>query len=426
MTTLVPQYYQGTTNAVNKPFNYKLGEWVSVFDFLTPTQISAVQSGSNTADLSTAISSAIATGKAVYFPAGTYLCNVTINNKTILFGDGSHVSILMAYNIASPIMLYGPTTYATPSPTIFWSYHSVVRNLGFQGVVTGGNPTGIGFAFGSADPATYVTNAEFASNVTFYNCFFQYLNKGVMFPFGNIGTSFYSCGFQSNYYGVYSKSNNSGSGSIMHAGNKYFYNGEVSGNTCGIYFDNQIDGFGGVGFTDVIFEQNINAVYINDTTNAPVLPPMFKDCWNEGNGALCSTSGNAVVDTWISGVKGTTNIGRYCFVLFGKQFIFDGGFVSGISFGSPNSNIFVKNARVENNPGLNGQEFSVSNANSSIQFENCISGSGFSSTNQQCLCVGVNHDINYDVTGTYYSSARAYYIPVSYNKVSNWIIRIIK
>jgi hypothetical protein len=406
------------TGSIGKTVHQKFQDYISVFDFLTTAQITAVQAQTSTEDLSSQIQFAIATGKAVYFPAGTYLCNATINNKTILFGDGSHISKLKAYNTALPIMLYGPLTHTTPSPTINWSYHSVVRELGFEGVLTAGVPTGIGFAFGSASPSTYVSGAEFANNVSFYNCFFQYLNKGVMFPFGNIGSQFYACGFQSNYYGVYSKSNNSGSGSSMHAGNKYFYNGEFSGNTCAVYFDNEVDGFGGVAFTDVIFEANINAVYIDDRTNSTFIPPMFKDCWNEANGSLCPTPGDAIVDTWIGGTQGSSNIGRYVYVFTTRQVVMDGGFVSGIAIGGTTF-VHVKNARVEVAFGLSGQDFGVSTANSAIEFENCYSGSGFTVINPQCINVGVNHVIFPTVTDTFYSSARAYYIPVSYNKSSS-------
>lgn len=369
----------------------------------------------------TAVQTALDTGLPIHFPAGTYLINVDIENKVIITGDGSHVSIVKAYDTSLPIMLYKASTLTTPSPAVSWSYHSEVRNLGFEGVLTGGTtPTGIGFAFGSADPAVYVTGAEYANNVSFYNCFFQYLNKGVMFPFGNIGSQFYACGFQSNYYGVYSKSNNSGSGDAMHSGNKYFYNGEFSGNTCAAYFDNAVDGFGGVAFTDTIFEANINAVYINNQISYGMYtPPMFKNCWNEANGANCSTLGNAIVDTWIGGVKGTTSIGRYPFYFNERQVTFDGGFVSGIALPSANSTVHVKNARVEQLAGLSGQDFSVSSLNSAIEFENCITGSGFTENNPQCLAIGINHVLYPDVTTTTYSYGRAVFKPVSYDKSSS-------
>ena len=368
-------------------------------------------------DDSVAIQKAFDSGLPVYFPSGTFSFNANINNKVVVSGNGSHASIIKPYNTALPILLYTPATISTPSPAVGWTYHSEIRNIGFEGILTAGVPTGIGFAFGAPTPSIYVSNAEFVNNVSFHNCFFQYLNKGVMFPFGNIGSQFYACGFQSNFYGIYSKSNNSGSGSIMHAGNKYFYNGEFSGNTCGAYFDNAVDGFGGVGFTDTIFEANINAVYINNQVPYGVyLPPIFTNCWSEINGVNCPTLGDAVVDTWIAGVQGSINIGRYPFYFNERQITFNGGVVNGVNLASANSTINIKNARVECAGGFGGQPSSVSSANSSIQFENCFSASGFDDVNQQCINVGVNHVLYPNVTDVYYSSSRAMYIPVSYNK----------
>lgn len=407
MTTLIPKFEQ-TNSTTNRAFNLKLQESISVLDFgADPT---------GATDSSTAIQAAVDSGKAVYIPAGTYKCNVNINNKTIIYGDGSHISIVKANDTALPIMLYKASTTSTPSPAIYWSYHSEIRNLGFQGT----SQVGIGFAFGSADPAVYVAGAEYANNVCFHNCLFQGLNKGVMFPFGNIGSQFYACGFQQNYYGVYSKSNNSGSGDIMHAGNKYFYGGEFSGNTCGAYFDNAIDGFGGVAFTDTIFEANINAVYINNQVDYGLyFPPMFKDCWNEANGERCPTAGNAVVDTWIGGVQGSVNLGRYPFFFNERQITIDGGYVSGIALGSAFSTVHVKNARVEWLYGLGGQDFSVSSVNSAIEFENCYTGGGFSENNPQCFAIGINHVLYPNVTDYYYAAGRARIFPVSYSKSSS-------
>jgi hypothetical protein len=83
MTTLIPKFKQPQTGAVNRDFDLKLDEYVAVTDF------GAV--GNGTGDDSTAIQNAINTGKAVYFPVGTYNITTTIffkNNGQILFGEG--------------------------------------------------------------------------------------------------------------------------------------------------------------------------------------------------------------------------------------------------------------------------------------------------------------------------------------------------
>lgn len=68
MTTLIPKYDQGSTNAVNRPFNQKLQERISVKDFGA--------TGNGTTDDTTFIQNAInyaaPIGKTVFIPAGTY------------------------------------------------------------------------------------------------------------------------------------------------------------------------------------------------------------------------------------------------------------------------------------------------------------------------------------------------------------------
>ena len=88
MTTLIPKYDQGSTGAVNRPINLKLGETVSVLDFgADPT--------GNT-DSTTTIQNAINSGAgSIYFPTGTYLVtslNVVSNQNW--HGDGQYVSTL--------------------------------------------------------------------------------------------------------------------------------------------------------------------------------------------------------------------------------------------------------------------------------------------------------------------------------------------
>jgi len=363
---------------------------------------------------STAISAAIATGKPVYFPAGTYLCNVTISNRTILFGDGSTATKIKPFSNTSPAMLYSYAAMSSPSPTSFWNYHSIVRDIGFYGTsaTSGGS---IGFSFGTGSPTTYTTNAEFANNVQFYNCFFKENYIGVQFPLGNIGSAFYSCGFQSNYYGVYMVNNKTGSGGLMHAGNKYFYNGEMSGNTCAVYCDNTADGFGGVEFTDVIFEANNIVIWLRDTSNVTYVPVNFKNCWNEGNGTLGGYT-TATIDSWSGSTKTTQVVSStYPWIISARTSSFDGGFVTGINLKSASSSVFVKNARVEQIAGVGGQPSVVDDTSSAIYLEDCTTAGGFNISYR-----GVNKSYlryaNNDATTTTFATSRCSYVPLSYAK----------
>ena len=74
MTTLVPKYDQGSTGAVNRAFNLKLQEFVSVKDFGA--------TGDGTTDDTSAIQAALNVGGKLYFPTGTYIFNSDITFST--------------------------------------------------------------------------------------------------------------------------------------------------------------------------------------------------------------------------------------------------------------------------------------------------------------------------------------------------------
>lgn len=361
---------------------------------------------------SVAIQSAIDTGKSVYFPAGTYLCNISINNKTVLYGDGSAISKITPFSASTPAMIYTFAAVANPAPGAYWSYHSEVRNVGFFG--TGKNSGNIGFSFGSSGPANYVANAEYANNVTFYNCFFKDLTVGVQFPFGNIGSAFYSCGFQNNYYGLYSLNNKSGSGDPMHAGNKYFYNGEFSSNVCAVYIDNgNQGGFGGIDFTDTIFEYNNIVLYlINDSVDISTAV-QFNNCWNEGNGVVTGLPAVSI-DLWTGGVRTTqTASPSFPWVIKNALTTIDGGFVYGINLKGANSQVYTRNSRVEATVPFGGTPCTVEDENSRIYFESCKSYSGFGAS-PQAVCKGVNYSLENSAALPALAGSRLRFLPLAY------------
>lgn len=100
MTTLIPKYDQGATNAINRPFNLKLQEQVSVLDFgADPTGIS---------DSSAAFTAALAASQNVFVPAGTYIVGTiilphTIGSGIVLRGANKETTILQAKLPNSPI-----------------------------------------------------------------------------------------------------------------------------------------------------------------------------------------------------------------------------------------------------------------------------------------------------------------------------------
>jgi hypothetical protein len=129
MTTLIPQYDQGSTNAVNRPINQKLGEFVSVKDFGAKGDGSIVSGAVTGTNDTTAINAAIAACGA---------------NKTLYFPDGMYI---ITPNTLSAITcsVYGPTATAIASQ--WTSGQGYIFKLNYTGetypVTLGSGVTGI-------------------------------------------------------------------------------------------------------------------------------------------------------------------------------------------------------------------------------------------------------------------------------------------
>lgn len=349
-------------------------------------------------DSSAAFQAAANTGKSIFIPAGTYKCNFTVSKRTIIFGEGSYVTILKPNNVATAII--------TETTNGHWAYSTEVHGIQFNST----GKTGVGYTFGKTNPADYATGDELVGNTKFFGCYFGNLDKGVQFPFGNIGSEFYSCGFSANRYGVYSLNNKFGS--IMHAGNKYFYAGEFDQNYCAVYVDNTCDGFGGFSFTDTIFEYNALVCSINNTYTA-VSPIQFKDCWNESNGLAAGLGTTVTIDAWSGTTKSTQTVPvNQAWRIGSDQVVFDGGFVAGLFMTKQGSQAFVSRSRVEQNSGYGGSEFQAI-SQCRIYFKDCQTSSGFNSI-PQCVDQGYTFNMVNDSTTTNAASARLNYLPLVY------------
>jgi hypothetical protein len=100
MTTLIPQYDQGATGAVNRPINLKLAESVSVLDF------GAV--GNGTADDTASIQAALNSGNSIYFPQGYTFgisSELTLSTNNVALYGGGTIAFLSSYNTASNTLL---------------------------------------------------------------------------------------------------------------------------------------------------------------------------------------------------------------------------------------------------------------------------------------------------------------------------------
>ena len=329
---------------------------------------------SGVANSTAAFDLAIATGKRVYVPTGTYLVNATISTKTVIYGDGSNRSIIKPFNTAIAALTYTYAAMTSPFPR-FWSYHSSFENLGFFST----GKVGIGFTMGGSNPLVYTTNDELATNVTFKNCYFSDLEKGAYFPFGNIGAEFYSCGFANNKYGVYTMSPRNGA--VMHAGNKYFYAGEFNSNDCAFYCFNTQDGFGGVSFKDTIFEQNVNCLYVY-TDSLTYIPVELDNCWFEQNGQVSVPGQTIAIDYWVGTILTTPTITAQTMIFDGDQLRanISNSFFTDTLLKASNAQLTVKNCRAERTSGVNGASCSVAENTSQIRVIDCY-GAGIIAKN---------------------------------------------
>jgi len=357
-------------------------------------------------DSTAAFNLAIATLKKVYVPKGTYLVNATINNKTIIYGDGSSVSTLKPYNTAIAALTYSLQVGD-------WYYHSEIRDIGFRGT----SKVGVGFTFGQTVPSDYVSDDQFCHNVKFYGCYFTGLRKGVQFPFGNIGTEFYSCGWGGNYYGVYTMNNKFGTppNNIMHAGNKYFYAGYFGENDVAFYYNNTPDGSGGVSFYSTIFEGNNIAAYIYALEH-PFTPIVFNDVWFEANGTYRGGATN--VDTWTGSTLTQTSITNRTVFIDGDRALvnFNGGIITDMYVFAPNSRATLTNSRVESSTAVIGGPLNV-NPSSIIHVINSYTSDGYSGDG--IVTTGIFYPGNFLTNATAPTSRAVTVIPRN-SKIANY------
>jgi len=137
MTTLIPQYDQGSTNAVNRPINQKLGEWLSVKDF------GAIGDGTtnDTTAIQNALIYAFANNKSLFFPTATYVINATLiipqyNNLTYqgISVDGNFSTIKMSSDVTTFTSgYYNSGTLTTNYGTTLDSHYSQgIRLINFN------------------------------------------------------------------------------------------------------------------------------------------------------------------------------------------------------------------------------------------------------------------------------------------------------
>jgi hypothetical protein len=304
------RYNEGDVGAVNRTVQVKLQESVSVLDFGADS--------TGTTNSSVAIQQAINTGKKLYFPKGTYLCNVTVNSFFEWQGDGAELSILKPYNTSTPVVtdLYEPS----------WIYTSI-SDIGF---VSTGTQVGTGFCFGN--PTAYTVGMEACGRVIFNRCAFTNFNIGVYKPYGNIGNVFNSCSWVSNNYGYFAQSNDipNPTAPIMHSGADTFNGGESHSNLLAAFLIlNTQAGGGQWTFNQTVIEYNSGfGIYADFGSLSNLYSPItFNEIWQEGNASASSvtiktTSGTQTLTP--SSLKINTTSANYDILYFGQTGLSNG------------------------------------------------------------------------------------------------------
>lgn len=235
MSTLVPKYDQGSTGAVNRAFNLKLAETISVKDF------GAVGDGitSDTTAFTNAIAALPAGGGTIYIPAGQYAIQLTITKANIIFqGDGPDATILVNNTSTADDYCLNfdlPALGSSVAP-----YSASVRDLAITGSIT---------------------NNYHALRVS--NCSQGYFKNIYIVDAGNalLLNGCYNSSFENFFVKTFSKGIVS---SVSAANNNtfntwYFFGGNASNNAQPIYDNSGL--LSECLFLDVIFEGSLQQSY---------------------------------------------------------------------------------------------------------------------------------------------------------------------
>ena len=404
-------YNEGGAGAVTSTVQAKLREAISVLDFIDPSLHASIAAGTYTSDLSNQVQSAFNTGNRILFPAGTYLFNVIATSPFILTGQGTVTTFIKPYDYTKAII-----NYKLSGGGVQWSFNTIIRSVTFQGASGTLTTGGVGFTYGNTDPTGYDANDSFIGYVTFENCRFLLMYKGIQRPSGNLALQMTNCNFSSCYYGTY---NVQGRG--FPPGQFFLLNGESNSCLCAHYFDVQQDGLGQINFQNHVLEANSICVRIKQPTSSNLYTPItFKDCWNEANGLYRSGGPSTVtLDNWSgtgAGAVRTTEVVscEYPYVMSVNHIEWNGGFCAGFSLASASNCLMkINSARVECNAATNSSPFYIDPADdgSCILMENCVTAGGFPPIYN---CIDFDRNRCLDV-GTTASGARARYLQQMWN-----------
>ena len=253
----------------------KLDDYVNLLDF------GADFTGAT--DCSAAVNAAIATGRAIYAPEGTYACNVIYpsNIPPRIFGDGMTRTLFKPYLSSAPCIM---VMYRSGE----WAWQTIC-DIGFIDTLNTSTAVSLG------NPTAYASGDELIGRIVFERCKFFGLNKGVFKTCGNIGNVFRDCLFRSNNYGVFAQDSARVGGSAMHAFAD-IYDGcqftlTIKSALC---YLNRTPGAAMLKFKNTFFELNPGFCIAIDSVGAFGPSYVFDNCWFERN----ATASSATIDIY--------------------------------------------------------------------------------------------------------------------------------
>lgn len=229
--------------------------------------------GDGVTDDTTAVQAAIdaaeaAGGAVVYFPAGDYLCNISLDEdgnatawaQPMLQGAGPNATQLKSAVAGTAVITM------TGAASMAWTW--TIRDLTIWG--TKDSTCDSNGLEGPDEAAGWNLRAE---NVDFRYCNVAFHNKGcIVYTFEN-------CVFKNNQIGIWLTQTTAGDN---HGGCGYFLECNIETNyLAAIYV---ADGPSQVVFDKCVIENNPGLGYLVKNTGAGGYPTIFRDCWMESNG----------------------------------------------------------------------------------------------------------------------------------------------
>lgn len=218
-------------------------------------------------------------GGTLFFPAGTYRCNLSMNSRA--------VDVRGAGRIATKLYAADPTKDILNAIFRFGSWDAVtISDLELS------NPSataGVGLGCGS-DP--YVENDEYSGRINVERVAFHHLDRCIYRRQGQIGLWLTNCNFSTANYHVFVLGQNAAfDRNLMHGGcmlakNCHFDNAE----SASLYVHSPVIGTGQWSIEDCIFESNPGFVLFVDgfASNDRVPGLNLVRCWSEANATVAA------------------------------------------------------------------------------------------------------------------------------------------